>query len=406
MHPIVEVVPRKPATPTDRAQKLELLVHLEAPEQTLPTRPSLNLALVIDRSGSMGGEKMARAREAATFAVRQLGSRDRISLVIYDDQVEVVWPSSPLREKTDKTRLLQLIQQIHSRGSTNLFGGWVEGSTQVAAHLQPESLNRVILFTDGLANQGLTHPEEIGQHVAALAQRGVSTSTLGIGRDFNEDLLALMADRGEGNFYFIEAASDLPRIFARELSGLAATFARNLTLQLEAPGCQLEVLNTFTQEKGRYRMPDLIDGMPLELGVSALVPADTPLNLTLRFDWLDANGQPQTHQQTLALPQVSHQKYLTLPEEPRVLAYLARLEATRAREQAVAFIDRGDLTSARQYLQNTVAALSSAPAEVAPYLRLEISELEALQERVFTDTWASRKLLQEQRLRNRKGKRE
>jgi Ca-activated chloride channel family protein len=403
MHPIVEVVPRKPATPTDRAQKLELLVHLEAPEQPLPTRPPLNLALVIDRSGSMGGEKMAKAREAAAFAVQQLGSRDRISLVIYDDQVEVLWPSSPLQ---DKTRLLQLIQQIHSRGSTNLFGGWVEGSTQVAAHLQPESLNRVILFTDGLANRGLTNAEEIGQHVAALAQRGVSTSTLGIGRDFNEDLLALMADRGEGNFYFIEAASDLPRIFARELSGLAATFARNLTLQLEAPGCQLEVLNAFTQEKDRYRLPDLIDGLPLELGISALVPADTPLNLTLRFDWLDANGQPHTHQQTLALPQVSHQKYLTLPEEPRVLAYLARLEATQAREQAVALIDQGDLTSARQYLLNTVAALSSAPAEVAQHLRLEISELEALQGRVFGDTWASRKLLQEQRLRNRKGKRE
>lgn len=403
MRPIVEVITRKPATPKDRTQKLELLVHLEAPEQTLSTRPPLNLALVIDRSGSMGGEKMAKAREAAAFAVQQLGSRDRISLVTYDDQVEVVWPSSPVQEKLP---WLQRIQQIHSRGSTNLFGGWMEGSAQVAAHLQKECLNRVILFTDGLANRGLTDPEEMGRHVAALAQRGVSTSTLGIGQDFNEDLLALMADRGEGNFYFIEATPDLPRIFARELSGLAATFARNLTLQFEAPGCHLEMLNAYSQEAGRYRLPNLIDGMPLELGLRAEVPAGTPLHLTLRFDWLDTDGQSQTHQQTLVLPQVAHDTYLTLPEEPRVLAFLARLEATQAREQAMACIDRGDALSAQKYLQDALLHLTSAPAEVAERLGGEISELEALREQVFTDTATSRKRLQEQRLRNIKGKME
>ena len=237
-------------------------------------RPPLNLALVIDRSGSMAGQKLDYARQAAVYAVDQLRAEDRVSIVAFDDRVETVVASTTA---ADKARLRDGIARIDTRGSTALHAGWVEGGAQVGGHLETGRLNRVILFTDGQANVGETRPDAIANDVHGLATRGVSTTTLGIGSDYNEDLLEAMARAGDGNYYFIESPGQLPGLFAAELRGLLATVGRNVSLGLEpGPGVEiLEVLNELERNSyGRLQLPNLLAGAaPVEVTLRLRVPA-------------------------------------------------------------------------------------------------------------------------------------
>jgi Ca-activated chloride channel family protein len=202
----------------------------------------------------MQGTKMHYAREAAKFAVENLLPSDRISVVLFDDRIETLVPSTLA---TDKNALREKISHVHSRGSTALHAGWVEGGTQVGQFLNPDQLNRVIVLSDGLANVGETRPDAIASDVHGLAQTGVSTTTLGIGDDYSEDLLAAMARSGDGNFFHIESADQLPEIFETELSGLSATLGQRVSLGVEpqAGGRVMDVLNDLDRTNTkRYKL--------------------------------------------------------------------------------------------------------------------------------------------------------
>ncbi|MEM7650190.1 MAG: VWA domain-containing protein, partial [Cyanobacteria bacterium P01_A01_bin.70] len=228
--PQVELIPLHDAIVAQRSVTLDVLIRITPPPLPQDTeRPALNLSLVIDRSGSMGGAKIARAREAARFAIENLLPSDRLSIVLFDNQIETLVPSTLA---TEKNSLLSQLDQVKARGTTALHAGWVEGGLQVSQYLNPDQLNRVILLSDGLANVGETRPDAIATDVHGLAQRGVSTTTLGIGDDYSEDLLAAMATSGDGNFVHIAAAEQLAAIFETELSGLAATLGQRVSLGL------------------------------------------------------------------------------------------------------------------------------------------------------------------------------
>ena len=195
--PQISILPSKP-----NPGMLELLIRISNPQAPVSNnqRPPLNLALVIDRSGSMEGLRLEYAKTAAKYAISQLTANDKVSITIFDDSVQTIVASQNVRSNT---HFNQLIDQIQTAGSTNLHGGWLEGANQAASSLEIGRLNRVLLLSDGQANQGETRPEEIFNQVAGLAKKGISTSTMGVGEDFNEDLLEGIANSGDGNYHFI-----------------------------------------------------------------------------------------------------------------------------------------------------------------------------------------------------------
>lgn len=220
--------------PADAAQRAIVKISLDAVR--LPRRHErapLNLALVIDRSGSMQGDKIERAREAALELVRQLSPDDLVSLVAYDSAVEVLVPAGPVR---DGRALAAAIRRLEPRGYTALHGGVSAGAAEVRRHLgESKHVPRVLLLSDGQANRGPSAPEELGRLGAALRREGISVSTIGLGLGFNEDLMAALAARSDGNTYFVEHSDDLPRIFAAELGDAFNVVARRVVVEIEFP---------------------------------------------------------------------------------------------------------------------------------------------------------------------------
>ncbi|WPF88061.1 VWA domain-containing protein [Cyanobacterium aponinum AL20118] len=353
--PQVQFICLRDAIASDSVTNLDVIVRITIPEiQTNRQRPPLNLGLVIDRSGSMGGDKIRYARQAAIYAVQQLSESDRISVTIYDDQVEVIIPS---QNATDKQNIINRINGITPRNMTALYDGWLEGATQVSKYLQPERLSRVILLSDGLANVGETNPDVIGNDVNGLSKRGVNTTTMGIGDDFNEDLMQGMALSGDGNYYFIQNPDQLPSIFNAELQGIMATIGQKVSLGINAfsPVELVDVFNDLEKtEFDNYKLPNLVAGNDIDVVLRLKIPAMTnsvPLvDFRLAYDDNETQSRKVTHHQ-LQLPVVNSAQLHDYLFNEEVKAKVAQLMASRAKEEAIASLDRGDVWGTKERLQ-------------------------------------------------------
>jgi len=364
--PKIEIFTERAKLAAEREQTVDVLVRITPPEpqraDEARRRPALNLGLVLDRSGSMGGAKLERAREAARYCIDQLLATDRLSVVIFDEVVEVLIPS---QLATSKAALKEMLAKIYARSSTALHEAWVRGGIQVSEHLTDGgAINRVLLITDGLANIGLTNTDEIVTQALNLHQRGVSTSTIGIGSDFNEDLLLPMAGASGGNAWHVEQADDMQRIFSVELEGLIAQVGHTVTLSL-VPADDVRIvdlLNDFElNETGRYKLPNLQAGAPLEIVVQVRVPAKAA-GTRLRLLDLKLGYTPQEAKSAEVIKQFLEVEFALedvvelLPQNTSVIKAVQMLMNARARCEAVAYMDAGDFQASRQVLSSSIVS--------------------------------------------------
>jgi Ca-activated chloride channel family protein len=386
--PRIELIPSKPQGCSDADVTIDVMVRITPPQPDVHfPRPTLNLALVLDRSGSMAGAaKMPLAHKAAAFAVEQLTADDRISVTIYDTEIETIVPST---NAVDKAAVIHKIQTAFPRGSTNLHGGWLAGAQQVEQHLTKGGINRVLLLTDGLANEGMTEPDAIERETAAWSQRGVSTTTIGLGRDYNEFLLEKMARSSDGNYYYVEDAQQLTDLFQTELQGLMAASGLRVSLGLEpTAGVQVvEVLNDLERlESGRLKLANLIVGIPITVVVRLSVSRRTsagPL-CTFRLAWDDPKRPDrQSRRATLdGRPPSTLKAWEAQTADPAVQEQVALLMSARAQREAAMDLRRGDLMNARRRYAATDDLLSCVlgspeiDAERAA-LQAQIDQLEA-----------------------------
>ena len=213
----------------DKAGEAYVKVTLAADKVSASSRPSVNLAIVLDRSGSMHGDKIVKAREAACEAIRRLDAKDIVSVVAYDNRSEVIVPAQHV---TEKEALIARVNAIEPRGSTALFDGVTAGAAELRKFRGRCEISRVLLLSDGQANVGPSSAEELGRCGALLMKEGIAVSTVGLGVDYNEDLMTRLSQKSDGNSYFVEKSDDLPRIFASELGDVLSVAATKVALKV------------------------------------------------------------------------------------------------------------------------------------------------------------------------------
>lgn len=322
-------------------------------------REPLHLSLVLDRSGSMGGPKIALAREAVRQALQALRPADRFSLIVYDEEVTAVVESAKATAEARRNAMAKLAR-IDARGSTDLHGGWRAGCDQLAAHLGATDVGRCLLLTDGQANVGIVDPGEMaGQAGAARKGQRIATSTFGVGDDFDERLLHGMADASGGRFYCIGQPAQIPDLLTSELGELLQVVARDACLTLQVPkgveAAPLNALGTAAVTGGlQIRLGDLVSGQQLDVVVALKFPkgqaGDT---IAMQFALSDRDGSLLAPPQALGWSYATDRAQQGQAREVVVDRAVGRLHAARARTEALELNRAGRFAEARSALEKT-----------------------------------------------------
>jgi Ca-activated chloride channel family protein len=354
-------------------------VEITAPEAPRgKDRIPVDLAFVIDRSGSMGGDKIRKAREAAIQGLRALRPEDRFAVVSFDDHVDVVVPSSPATPEA-RAAAEERIAGIGDRGSTDLHAGWLAGCEEVGRALGDDAVGRCLLLTDGQANAGVTAPHEILARAADLRQRRITTSAFGVGADFDEGLLAGIAEAGGGNFHFIEGASQIPEFIAAEVGEALAVTARDVVLVVEAgEDALVESLNDFPCAKQgdswRIEIGSLVGGQMLDPVLRLTLPGGRKGGTReVRVRVEDREGALGAPSGSVTFAWAGHAE--NDAQERRV----AFLYAARVGREALAHNRAGHYESARRVLRTCLERIRAFAGD-DPELQAIVRELEQKKE--------------------------
>jgi Ca-activated chloride channel homolog len=272
----------------------------------------------------------------------------------------------------NKEAIKERLKNIRARNSTALHQAWVTGGMEVSKYLADGAINRALLITDGLANVGETNTDRIVTQAAELAARGVTTSTIGIGRDFNEDLLIPMAEAGRGNAWHVEKPADMERIFATEMEGLLAQLGDTVSLGLTpADGVKVQdVLNDFeVTHTGRYKLPNLRAASVIDVVVRLKTPAKSAGQRDKLFDVrLAWNPQGASSKEREVLVESLTAEYAeastveNLAIDERVVKAVQILMTARARREAIEHLDRGDAVGAAAVVRGSMQQMAVACA--------------------------------------------
>ena len=359
-----------------------VLLSFTAPEPRQATsRAPVNIALVIDRSGSMGGKKIELARKAVVQALQMLRSTDRFSVVCYDHEVEVVVPSTLATSEAVRNAIAQ-VQGLQARGNTDLGGGWLKGCEQIAQQMEPEQVGCCLLLSDGLANHGITDRDELAQHAQELRRRNVTTSTFGIGLDFDERLLEGMARAAAGHFYYIETAAQIPDFLTSELGETLETVARDVAVSVRAgEGIEIEPLNRFAFARGAdgnvlVRLGDLIARQDVSLVFRVKFPTGTAkATAQVTFDVKDRNAALNAPVTDILWTYDDHAANDAQPRNVIVDRAVARLFLANAQAEALELNREGQYEEAQERLRKVGRRIASY-AGSDPELLAIISELD------------------------------
>jgi Ca-activated chloride channel homolog len=273
---------------------------------------------------------------------------------------------------------LRRLDAIEARGSTDLGTGWLKGCEQVAAHLSDEAVGRCLLLTDGLANVGIIDQAALAKHAEELRARHVVTSAFGVGADFDERLLAAMTRSGGGNFYYVEAAPQIPDFLTSELGEALEIVARDVRLELSAPeAVSLRLLSDFRSKRQGVRLecilPDLVARQQVALVVEALFPEGSEGDrVTIECSVRDRDKKLSDAPVGVAWTFADHEANDRQPRNVVVDREVARLYSAIAQRDAVEANRRGDYSAARglvEKIARRIEGYASNDAELCEIAR-------------------------------------
>ena len=316
--------------------------------------------------------KLSQVKSAAIKSIEMLENGDKASLVIFSDKAVVIAESCEINEATKKD-LIKKITSLHTQGSTNLHDGWIKGSIEVAKHMSEKTLNRVILLTDGQVNVGVTDIQKIIGDCSGLYKRSISTTTFGVGKHFDEDLLQSMSTKGGGNYYYIEEGSDITKMFEQEFLGLNNLVASDVKAYFTLhSGFEItNNVNNFEQDEKNYIIPNIttVNKNALLFKMKIKIPNNRK-NVsigTLNLSYKDDNGKKQTQTIELKIPVVSKAEYEKMAENQEVKIQETLFVIANDKLQATLAMDRGDYALSKSILRNslnTVTAMASSMNDV------------------------------------------
>ena len=363
----LDVSPSHNVLPSDKKQNIWFRVGVEGFQlEADKKRPGVNLAIVLDKSGSMQGEKIQRAREAAIDAIGMLQATDIISIITYDSTVNVLVPATKL---TDKEDVIAKINSIGADGNTALFAGVSKGAAEVRKFLDKERVNRVILLSDGMANVGPSSPGELGNLGKSLVKENISVSTLGLGLGYNEDLMVQLASASGGNHLFIEDASELADIFRNEFNDALSVVAQEVEINVTLPeGVRpIRVLGSesdITGQKIVTRLAQIYSQQKRFIVIEAELPAsenNTRLDLaTVAITYANMKTHEQDKLSGSARCEFSNDETRIAEGVNRqVMADVVALVSSEQSKLATIYFDQGKLLQCREVLESNVRFLTT-----------------------------------------------
>jgi Ca-activated chloride channel homolog len=247
-------------------------------------RKRMNLVLVIDRSGSMSSEnKLEQVKTSAVEILNNLNPSDRLAIVTYDDSINTLLPSTTVE---DKNYIRELIYGLRPGGSTNLSGGMMAGFAEAQRNFREDSVNRIVLLSDGLANVGIVDPTQIANQAKQIRENKISVSAMGVGIDYNENLMASIADYSGGNYYYINGETSMASVFQKELNLMQNLIGTNAkaTFDLNRGVEVVDIAGYKWEQSGRkltIQVPDVYSGETKRIMVQFKVSAESGKSVVL-----------------------------------------------------------------------------------------------------------------------------
>ncbi len=387
----------RPIILADTQQTVYLRVGLRGcPSEILEDRAPVNVAIVIDKSGSMNsGGKIQAAKEAAILALHRLKSNDIVSVVLYDSNVEVLVPATKM---TNRDRIIRKIRGIGAGGSTALYAGVQTGAEELRKFLSNERVNRVVLLSDGLANVGPDSPRALGKLGADLVDEGISVTTIGLGSGYNEDLMSKLAYKSDGGHYFCEEADELAGVFDQEFGRALSVVAQKVIIEITCPkGVKpIRLLGREGTIKGQKITLDM-NHIYSDHEKYVLLEVQTPAyekdamsvaDVNIRYVDMKTKSEEKLDTRVAATMTRSRKVYDT-KQNKVVYADVVEQIAIENNEKALALRDKGQVAEAKAelifnsaYLRSNAATLDSEKLDAYAY------ENEADADAVEKEDWA------------------
>ncbi len=351
--------------------ELFLDISLRAGKGKTSKRVPLNVALVVDRSGSMAGPKLSHAKAAARKLIASLREGDRLAIVSYGSDVTLV-PSKVINAAS-RVHLTTVVENMVDGGGTYLSGGFERARDEVLRVHSDGYLNRVILISDGQANEGIIETTRLSKMARKALNRAVHLTTMGVGLSFNETLMTAMAEHGGGHYYFIEDSSSMAGIFSKELKTLMNTVARkaSVTMTLE-PGVELvEVYGYTFEQAGRkvtIRLPDIYGGQQRKIMCKLRVPSSKIGDLSVarvELSFVDVDSERELSTATAARVNVtSDLDRVERGKNRDVLVKAEQVVVSKNLNKAMTAYGTGDVSSAKATLQAQISRVMRANADL------------------------------------------
>lgn len=380
----------KDVVPAKRSRQRGLMIELtSAAAEQAATRHGVNLALVIDRSGSMGTDNMEAAKAAAIGVVEHLGEKDVLSIVDFDDRVTTLVESAQMTPLT-RAEAIAAINTLQARGCTAMAAGWFEGARCAADVIDGTDFDtgHVVLLSDGHANTGMTDPAELAKHAAELASRGVTTSTVGVGDHYSPLQLDALAEGGGGRLHDAEGGNEIVEVIMGELGEARAIVANNVAMTIRWPApAGAELLAHFeasTQPTSMtVHLGQLLSGttrsVPLMFDVPGL-PKGQSIDVEIVVEGRAPKGaEPfETVWTRAQLTAVPSKESRAAKRNLQVAERIARLWQSTVGYDAMRLNEAGDFAAARMTIANVADSLGAFAdgTEVAEEICVSLREAE------------------------------